>query len=121
MTRILLVDDSLFQRRIISAPLKAEGYEVVEAVNGNDGLEKINVLKPDLILLDILMPEKDGFQVLKELKDLQSTIPVIMLTSDVQDSTRDECLGLGAQAFVNKPVKAEELLPIISSALGKRS
>lgn len=118
MTRILIVDDSLFQRRIISAPLKNKGYEVIEAVNGKDGLEKAEREKPDLILLDILMPEKNGIEVLKELQGVQSRIPVIMLTSDVQESTRNECLGLGAQEFLNKPVKAEELLSVISSVLG---
>jgi len=117
MSRILIVDDSLFQRRVVSAPLKAQGFEIFEAVNGKEGLEKILEVKPDLILLDILMPEKNGIEVLKELKKAQNTIPVIMLTSDVQESTRDECLSLGAQAFVNKPVKAEELLPIITSLL----
>lgn len=111
------MDDSLFQRRVVSAPLKAQGFEIFEAVNGKEGLEKILEVKPDLILLDILMPEKNGIEVLKELKKAQNTIPVIMLTSDVQESTRDECLSLGAQAFVNKPVKAEELLPIITSLL----
>lgn len=121
MTRILVVDDSMFQRRIIGTPLKAEGYEISEAVNGRDGIEKIQQTNPDLILLDILMPEMDGFQVLKELHTLGNTIPVIMLTSDVQDTTRDECLALGALAFVNKPVKTEELLPVIHSALSGRS
>jgi twitching motility two-component system response regulator PilH len=117
MARILIVDDSLFQRRIISAPLKSEGYEVIEAVNGRDGLVKRETQKPDLILLDILMPEMDGFEVLKELQAKNNTIPIIMLTSDVQNTTRDECLLLGAKAFVNKPVKAEELLPVIRSYL----
>ncbi|MFH0968801.1 MAG: response regulator [Methanobacteriota archaeon] len=121
MTRILIIDDSLFQRRIISAPLKTEGYEISEAVNGKDGLAKIIVEKPDLIILDILMPEKDGFEVLKELQETRNKIPVIMLTSDVQDSTRDECLAYGAQAFVNKPVKATDLIPIITSLLGEKS
>jgi len=121
MTRILIVDDSLFQRRIIGAPLKANGFEVLEAVDGKEGLEKIIIEKPDLVLLDILMPEKDGIDVLKELKKTKKLIPVIMLTSDVQDSTRDTCLGLGAQAFLNKPVKAEELIPVISSILGEKS
>jgi CheY-like chemotaxis protein len=117
MTRILIVDDSLFQRRIISAPLKAEGYEVIEAINGKEGIEKVITENPDVILLDILMPEKDGFEVLKELRDSHNTVPVIMLTSDVQDTTRDECLSLGAQAFVNKPVKSEDLMSVISSIL----
>lgn len=121
MTRILIIDDSLFQRRIISAPLTAEGFEIIEAVNGNDGLVKISGEDPDLILLDILMPEKDGLAVLKELHDIKNDIPVIMLTSDVQDSTRQECLGLGAKAFLNKPVKADELLPVIRSVLDSGS
>jgi len=121
MTRILIVDDSLFQRRIISTPLKTEGYEVIEAINGRDGLEKILSGKPDLILLDILMPEMDGFEMLKKLRDTGNTIPVIMLTSDVQNTTRDECLSLGAEAFINKPVKAEELIPVIRSTLARVS
>ncbi|PKL59880.1 MAG: response regulator [Methanomicrobiales archaeon HGW-Methanomicrobiales-4] len=120
MTRILIVDDSLFQRRIISAPLKNEGYEVIEAFNGKSGLEKISAQKPDLILLDILMPEIDGFEVLKDLQINQNKIPVIMLTSDVQDSTREQCLALGARAFLNKPVKSEDLIPIIRSVLGEK-
>ena len=117
MARILIVDDSLFQRRIISASLKSEGYEVIEAVNGRDGLEKREKENPDLILLDILMPEMDGFEVLKKLQEKKNSIPVIMLTSDVQNTTRDECLSLGAKAFVNKPVKGDELLPVIKSSL----
>ena len=121
MSSILIVDDSVFQRRVVSAPLRAEGFEVFEAVNGNDGLLKIHVLHPDLILLDILMPEKDGLQVLKELNDAGNTIPVVMLTSDVQDSTRAECLSLGARAFLNKPVKADELIPVITSLITKVS
>jgi len=118
MTSILIVDDSLFQRRVISTPLKLNGYEVLEAVNGIEGLEKISLNKPDLILLDILMPEKNGIEVLKELQGMQNKIPVIMLTSDVQNTTREECLSLGAQAFLNKPVNVEELLRIISLSLG---
>jgi len=121
MSKILIVDDSLFQRRILSAPLKANGFEVHEAVNGKDGLEKIIEIKPDLILLDILMPEKDGIQVLKELHNSNNTIPIIMLTSDVQDSTREECLSLGAQVVLNKPVKSEELLPVITSLIPPQS
>ncbi len=121
MSSILIVDDSVFQRRVVGAPLRAGGFTVHEAVDGNDGLLKIKELHPDLILLDILMPEKDGLQVLKELHDTGNTIPVVMLTSDVQDSTRAECLSLGAQAFLNKPVKAEELIPVITSLITKES
>lgn len=120
MSCILIIDDSVFQRRIVSAPLRNEGFIVHEAVNGNDGLEKIRELNPDLILLDILMPEKDGLQVLRELHEKGNVIPVVMLTSDVQDSTRAECLSLGANAFLNKPVKAEPLIPVITSLLAKK-
>jgi twitching motility two-component system response regulator PilH len=121
MTSILIVDDSLFQRRVISAPLRVKGYEVLEAANGIEGLEKIMLEKPDLILLDILMPEKNGIEVLRELQSVQNKIPVIMLTSDVQNTTREECLSLGAQAFLNKPLKVEELLNIISTILGDKT
>lgn len=117
MSSILIIDDSIFQRRVVSAPLRDKGFSIHEAINGNDGLAKIQEIKPDIILLDILMPEKDGIQVLKELKEQGNTIPVIMLTSDVQDSTKAECMSLGARAFLNKPVKAEELLPVITTLL----
>lgn len=119
MSSILIVDDSVFQRRVVGAPLRAEGFQVHEAVNGNDCMLKIREVHPDLILLDILMPDKDGLQVLKELHESGNTIPVVMLTSDVQDSTRAECLTLGARAFLNKPVKAEELIPVINSLIKK--
>jgi len=121
MSRILIIDDSLFQRRVISAPLQKAGYEICEAVNGMDGLEKIHGNSPDLIVLDILMPGKTGLDVLKELKEEGNTIPVIMLTSDVQESTREECLSLGARAFVNKPVRAEEILKVIAPLIDQPS
>ena len=121
MSIVLIIDDSVFQRRVVSAPLRKEGFIIYEAVNGNDGLEKVSKLKPDLILLDILMPEKDGLEVLKELHDAGNTIPVVMLTSDVQDSTKEECLSLGARVFLNKPVKAEELISVITSLLPEKS
>ena len=120
MSKILIIDDSLFQRRVVSAPLKTSGFDVYEAVNGVEGLKKMEEIRPDLVLLDILMPEKDGIQVLKELQDAHNTIPVIMLTSDVQDSTREECISLGARAFLNKPVKSEELLPVITALISKQ-
>lgn len=121
MVRILIVDDSIFQRSIISAPLKLEGHEIIEATDGQNAIEKISKENPDLIILDILMPIMDGIEVLKELQHLQNNIPVIMLTADIQDTTKNECLTLGAKAFINKPVKGKELIPVINSVLPELS
>ncbi|HWQ68037.1 MAG TPA: response regulator [Methanospirillum sp.] len=117
MQKILIIDDSLFQRRIIGSYLKKANFEVIEAQDGKEGLEMIITKNPDLILLDLLMPGKSGFDVLKELKEANIPARVIVLTSDVQTTTRDEVLRLGAAAFVNKPVQEEELIAVIHKAM----
>ncbi len=117
MAQILIIDDSLFQRKVISKILQEAGYEYREAQNGKEGLAQIRLEKPDLVLLDLLMPEVDGFSVLQELQKDPAPVPVIVLTSDVQMSTREECMNLGAKDFVNKPVHSEELLPAIMKIL----
>lgn len=109
LATVLVIDDSGFQRKILHKILSSDGYEVAEATSGEDGLEKIEALKPDLITLDLVMPELDGIGVLTKLKEMDNRIPVIVISADIQDSTREECLGLGAVAFVNKPVKGAAL------------
>uniref|UniRef100_UPI0038CDB9A9 response regulator n=1 Tax=Methanochimaera problematica TaxID=2609417 RepID=UPI0038CDB9A9 len=97
--------------------MKKKGYLVLEASNGKDALEILVSKKPDLMILDLLMPEMDGFEVLREAKKTGIEVPIVVLTSDIQESTREMCESLGAMGFVNKPVDEEILLENVSRIL----
>lgn len=109
MALILIVDDAAFSRRMIRKFLQADGYEILEAVNGREGLEMVGTHNPDCILLDLLMPDVNGFEFLKILQEQGAKIPTIIISADIQDSSRNQGLELGATAFINKPPKQEEL------------
>lgn len=115
MQKILVVDDSMFQRKNICSVLIAAGFEIIEAENGRDGLEKVTANSPDFILTDLLMPEMDGIQFLTALRENNISIPVFVLTSDIQDNKRVKCLGLGAAGFLSKPLRKAELLDAFSN------
>ena len=119
MARILVAEDEPHIFRMVDFKLKALGHEVIGAADGGEALEAANSQKPDLILLDVMMPVMDGFQVLKKLKTDPDTkeIPVIMLTAKSQE--RDVVTGLesGAEDYVVKPFSFPELLARINSAL----
>ncbi len=120
MTRVLLVDDSMYQRVKMRKFLEAAGYEVIEAGDGEECLSMMVGGEPDCMLLDLLMPKVSGVEVLQELHKKHLTLPVIIHTSDIQEETRQECLALGAVAFLNKPAKEENLLTAISLAVQLR-
>lgn len=117
MVTILVIDDSAFQRKILSNTLTGLDYQVITVDNGEEGIKKALESKPDVIITDLLMPEFDGLWVLVQMKAKKIKIPVIVVTSDVQTSTRNDCQKKGAVAFLNKPAKKEELQSAISSAL----
>lgn len=114
---ILVADDSMSVRMYMRSVLEKEGYSVLEAVNGNDALGKTETHRPDLLLLDLLMPQMDGFEVLAQLKNRSITLPIIVITADIQDGVKDECIGLGALTVINKPVDFSKLLHVISQIL----
>lgn len=120
MARILVVDDSLSARWIFVRMLKAGGHEVLEASSGRQAVKKTVSYKPDCMLLDLLMPEMDGFEVLNILKRKGLTIPVIVLSADIQETTRTKCLELGAVDFLNKPPEEAELLDAVKNVLGSK-
>ena len=120
LIKILVIDDSLFQRKIISGVLTENGYQVTSAVNGKEGIEFVEKEQPDIILTDLLMPEYDGYWVLEQLKARGRTIPVIVLTSDIQTTTEKRCRELGVVAFLNKPVDKKLMISTIQNVL-KRS
>lgn len=107
MTSILIVDDAAFSRRMIRKMFKSDAYEILEASNGREALEIINTNQPNCILTDLLMPDMDGFEFLRNLQKQQLNIPTIIISADIQESSRDRCLELGAVAFINKPPKED--------------
>jgi CheY-like chemotaxis protein len=118
MAKILIIDDSTFQRRLLRKFIERQGYEVIEAANGQEGLEAITTQSPDCIFLDLIMPDYNGFELLENLQRQKITIPAIVVTADVQTSTHTQCLELGASAIINKPVNSHTLYQILAKILG---
>jgi CheY-like chemotaxis protein len=115
MATILVIDDSRFQRKRITEVLKAEGHETLEASDGKEGLELAEQNQPHCIVCDMVMHDVGGIEVLETLRGKKSLIPVIILTADIQDPVREQCLNLGARAFLNKPLKKEELIDALKT------
>lgn len=114
--RILVVEDEKPIRDIIKFNLKKEGFEVFEASDGEEGYEKALKLNPDLILLDIMLPKKDGFTVCRELRQKIST-PIIMLTAREEEVDKVLGLELGADDYITKPFSTRELIARIKANL----
>jgi twitching motility two-component system response regulator PilH len=114
MATVLVVDDSSYQRAILRSSLETAGYNVTEASNGREGVDKAAAVKPDAILLDLLMPDMDGVAALTEIKERGFKIPVIVVSADIQETTKKTCMNLGAVGFVNKPVKGESLQSVLN-------
>lgn len=121
MARILLVDDSRFQRKCIVKMLSELGHEVSEAENGALGLKAAEEIKPDMIISDLLMPEMDGIGLLRGLKSRGCTIPVVVVTADIQECTKQECLELGAKDFLNKPINGVSLEAALNKFLKRET
>lgn len=119
MARILITDDSAFQRTIISSLLRSEGHEVIQAASGEEGLRMVGTENPDAVILDILMPDLSGIEVLATIRKAHPTLPVIMSTADIQKTTRDECFSQGATAFITKPVNRADLAAALAEALSQ--
>lgn len=113
---ILIVDDELRMRRFIRMNMELEGYQVIEAENGIQALDQIRQFNPDLAVMDVMMPEMDGFETLKLLREI-STMPVILLTvrDDEEDITRG--LGLGADDYITKPFSPRVLTSRVAAVL----
>ena len=114
--RILVVDDELSILRYVSACLRKEGYEPTIANNGQDALTMAEEQNPRLVLLDIMMPMMDGFEVLRRLREW-SHVPVIMVSAKADEKDKVKCLDLGADDYITKPFGIEELLARVRAVL----
>ena len=116
---ILISDDAAFMRMMIKDILTKNGYNVVgEAENGARAVEKYNELKPDLVLMDITMPEMDGIQALKKIKENDPSALVIMCSAMGQQAMVIEAIQSGAKDFIVKPFQAERVLEAVKKVIG---
>ena len=114
--KILVVDDEERMARFVRLNLEQDGFQVTEAYRGNEGLDKIRTTLPDLVLLDVMMPDLDGFEVLKMVQEV-SNVPVIMLTAKSEEEDRIRGLELGADDYITKPFSPRELTSRVKAVL----
>lgn len=116
MAKILVVDDEPSITKLVSAYLKPEGYEVYTAADGNAGLKAARTFKPDLIILDVMLPGLDGIELLSKLRR-ESDVYVIMLTARTEETDKIVGLSVGADDYVTKPFSPRELVARVKAAL----
>jgi len=116
---IMIVDDSASLRQVVAIALKGAGYDVIEACDGKDALSKMTGQKIHLIISDVNMPNMDGITLVKEVKANANYkfTPIIMLTTESQDSKKQEGQAAGAKAWVVKPFKPEQMLGAVSKLI----
>lgn len=120
--KIVLAEDEPQIARLIEFKLKKEGYQVTWKENGEEALKAIKADKPDLILLDVMMPVMDGYEVLRRLKEDENlrSIPVVMLTARAQERDVVKGIDMGAEDYITKPFHPAELLARVKRILGKK-
>jgi twitching motility two-component system response regulator PilH len=120
MTLVLIVDDSPTEVHVLSGYLKKHGFDTATAADGKEGIEKARALKPDLILMDVVMPGVNGFQATRELARSEETagIPIIMVTTKGLETDKIWGMRQGAVEYLVKPVTEAQLVEKIRSALG---
>ena len=117
---VLVVDDEASLRTLVRANLEIDGFEVAEAVDGIEAMDALRVSRPDLVLLDIMMPGKDGIEVLEEIAadSRLRSIPVILLTAKGEQEDLERGAELGARGHITKPFDPEQMVRTVKAALG---
>jgi two-component system, chemotaxis family, chemotaxis protein CheY len=115
--KVLLVDDSGLARRSTRRILEGAGYDVVEAEDGMAAIEQYFVEKPDVVMLDLVMKGMYGLEVLAKLREMDPGARVVVLSADIQTSSRDLVQAAGASAFLTKPANAQQMLDAVARAV----
>lgn len=119
MAKILVVDDAAFMRKVIKDTLSKSGYtDLYEAVDGADAVEKYSEIHPDLVLMDITMPNMDGLEALKAIRGKDGNANVVMCSAMGQESMVIDAVRSGAKDFIVKPFKADRVLKTVTSIVG---
>jgi two-component system chemotaxis response regulator CheY len=121
MARVLIVDDSGLARRNTRRILEGGGFDVIEAEDGLSALEKYFIDKPDVVVLDLVMKGMYGLDVLTKLREMDPAARVIVVSADIQISSREMVAAGGASAFLTKPIEGADLVKAVNAALGAGS
>ena len=117
--KILLVDDAAFMRKMIMDTLSKNGYtELFEAVDGADAVEKFSEIGPDLVIMDITMPNMDGLEALKAMRAKNSSANIVMCSAMGQEAMVIEAIQSGAKDFIVKPFKSDRIMKTVTSIVG---
>ena len=118
--RIMIVDDSATVRQVLRLTLTGAGFEIIEAIDGQDALAKLDGESIDMMITDLNMPNLDGIGLIREVRQVQSCrfIPTIMLTTESAEDKKQEGKAAGASGWIVKPFKPEQLLKVVSMVLG---
>ncbi|HZB06191.1 MAG TPA: response regulator transcription factor [Thermoleophilaceae bacterium] len=114
--RILLVDDELSVQKLLTYPLRKEGYDVIPALDGREALERLRDDNFDLVVLDVMLPRMDGFDVCRAIRS-RSTVPIIMLTAKTEETDKVLGLELGADDYITKPFSVREFRSRVKAVL----
>ena len=119
MSTVLIVDDEVMNRKVASKTLHKEGFDIIEAVDGLDAIKKLNSNNVDIILMDLMMPNMNGFEATKIIKidDKLSHIPLIIVSALSDQTSIDKCLKLGANEYITKPLNLVEFVHKIKETL----
>ena len=122
-TKILVIEDYLSTARFLTYTLEHEGFQTSVAMNGIEGLRKAHEEKPDLIILDVMLPGIDGFELCRRLRADEETarVPVLMVSAKAQEIDKATGLKMGADMYISKPVGPEKIVAAVKSALNKTS
>ncbi len=120
--QVLYVEDNAENRMLVKRVLEAEGYTITEAVDGPSGLEMAAQIRPDIILLDICLPEMDGYDLARRFRDTPDLqqIPILAITAKVMKGDREETLAAGCDGYIQKPIDVDRLPDQVRAALQKR-
>ena len=118
MKKILIVDDSAFTRGIHRQILESEGYETLEAASGAEALEKFKKEKPDLSIVDLLMPDMDGMDVIRKILEIDPDARTVICSTDKQKARQEDAKEIGVLGFLVKPINSEKIVAILRKILG---
>ena len=117
--KILIVDDDLETLRLVGLMLQRQGYQVASAHNGAEALSMARNEQPDLIVLDIMMPDMDGYEAIPKIRQIpgREQIPIIAVTAQAMQGDKEKCLAAGADEYISKPIDVDRLLSVLKEQL----
>jgi DNA-binding response OmpR family regulator len=120
MSSILIIDDDAAVRRMVARVLSADGYEVHQATDGRDGIKRLQEVSPDLVITDIVMPDQEGFETIREIRRVAASLPIIVISGDTPAVYLRAATELGATQTLSKPFAADALSALVAQLLARK-